>query len=116
LEREYNYFELEKAGNLTQSIINVSRVVRMLGDYQLHRCILRRYYKQKMLIQNKAYEETLQRYSMHCEMKDYSKATQHHYRKASEKFLSFLESKGVQDCAAISVGNLNDYITTLLGY
>jgi integrase/recombinase XerD len=116
LEREYNYFELEKAGNLTQSIINVSRVVRMLGDYQLHGCILRRYFKQKKLLQSKAYEEMLRRYSMHCEMKDYSKVTQNHYRKASEKFMSFLESKGIQDVAAISTGTLNDYINTLLGY
>jgi len=116
LEREYNYFELEKVGDLTQSIINASRVVRMLGDFQLHGCILRRYYKQKKLLQNKSYEEVLQRYSMHCEMKDYSKVTQQHYRKASEKFLSFLESKGIQDCAAISAVTLNDYINTLLGY
>jgi len=116
LERAYNYFELEKAGNLTQSIINVSRVVRMLGDFQLHGCILRRYYKQKKLLQSKAYEELLQRYFMHCELKDYSKVTQQHYRKASERFLSFLESKGIQDCASISAGALNDYITTLLGY
>jgi integrase/recombinase XerD len=116
LEREYNYYELEKAGNLTQSIINVSRVVRMLGDFQLHGCILRRYYKQKKLLQSTAFEAMLQQYSMHCEMKGYSKATQKHYRKASERFLSFLESKGVQDCAAISARNLNDYINTLLGY
>ncbi|MEK3885827.1 site-specific integrase [Paenibacillus sp. PL2-23] len=116
LEREYNYFELEKAGNLTQSIINVFRVVRMLGDYQLHGCILRRYYKQKKLLQSMAYEEMLQRYCMHCERKDYSRATQQHYRKATEKFLSFLESKGISDCAAISAASLNDYINTLLGY
>ncbi len=86
LEREYNYFELEKAGNLTQSIINVSRVVRMLGDYQLHGCILRRYYKQKKLLQSTTFEAMLKQYSMHCEMKEYSKATQNHYRKAPKNF------------------------------
>ncbi|MCP3776696.1 site-specific integrase [Paenibacillus sp. MZ04-78.2] len=116
LERKYNYFELEKAGNLTQSIINVSRVVRMLGDYQLHGCILRRYFKQKKLLQSTAFEAILKKYSVHCEMKDYSRATQNHYRKATEKFLSFLESKGIPECAVISAVILNDYINTLLGY
>ena len=45
LDRQYNFFELEKAGKLTQSIINVFRVVRMLGDFQQHGSILRRYYQ-----------------------------------------------------------------------
>lgn len=51
LDKKYNFFELEKAGKLTQSIINVFRVVRMLGDFQQHGSILRRYYKQKELLQ-----------------------------------------------------------------
>jgi integrase/recombinase XerD len=116
LEREYNFFELEKAGKLTQSIINVFRVVRMLGDFQQHGSILRRYYKQKELLQNDDFKKLLKQFTVHCQMKEYSKATQNHYRKISEKFLSFLESKCVSQCADISARNLNDYINTLLGY
>jgi len=70
LERDYNFFELEKTGKLTQSIINVFRVVRMLGDFQQHGCILRRYYKQKKLLQSKIFEERLRHYVTHCEMKE----------------------------------------------
>lgn len=40
LDKRYNFSELEKTGKLTQSIINVFRVVRMLGDFQQHRSIL----------------------------------------------------------------------------
>ena len=116
LEREYNFLELEKTGKLTQSIINVFRVVRMLGDFQQHGCILRRYYKQRKLLQSKTFEERLHHYVIHCEMKEYSKVTQNHYRKIAEKFLSFLESKGGLICADISARDLNDYINTLLGY
>lgn len=117
LEQEYNFFELEKNRKLTQSIINVFRVVRMLGDFQQHGSILRRYFKHRLkLLQNSHMEESLHQYALYCEAKDYSKVTQNHYRKGAERLLSFLESKGVQDCAGISVRNINDYINTLLGY
>src|SRR5690606_11754290 len=73
-------------------------------------------YKQKKLLQSLTFEERLHHYVIHCEMKEYSKVTQNHYRKIAEKFLSFLESKGVLICADISARDLNDYINTLLGY
>jgi integrase/recombinase XerD len=116
LEKEYNFFELEKAGKLTQSIINVFRVVRMLGDFQQHGSILRRYYKQKELLQNMEFKERLKHYAAYCQTKEYSAVTQNHYRKITEKFMSFLESKSVVLCSDISVHHLNDYINTLLGY
>ena len=53
LEKEFNFFELEEAGELTQSIINAFRIVRMLGDFQQHNSILRRYYKQRELLQTR---------------------------------------------------------------
>ena len=34
LDTQYNFFTLEKAGALTQSLINRLRIVRMLGDFQ----------------------------------------------------------------------------------
>src|SRR5690606_23087225 len=71
LEREYNFHELEKMGKLTQSIIYVFRVVRLLGDFQQHGCILRRDYKQKKLLQSLTFEERLHHYVIHCEMKEY---------------------------------------------
>ena len=40
LDKRYNFSELEKAGKLTQSIINVFRIIRMIGDFQQHGSIL----------------------------------------------------------------------------
>ncbi len=116
LDEQYNFFELEKAGNLTQSIINVFRVIRMLGDFQQHGSILRRYFKQKDLLQNNEFQEVLQRYTSHCRQKDYSKVTQEHYRKNSELFLSFLESQGIGHTTDITAKLVSGYIDTLLGY
>ena len=116
LEEQYNFFELEKAGKLTQSIINVFRVVRMLGDFQQHGSVLRRYYKQRELLQNNEFKELLQRYAGHCRQKDYSKVTQDHYRKNTELFLSFLESQKIEQVADITAKHVSAYINTLLGY
>ena len=116
LDKCYNFFELEKERKLTQSIINVFRVVRMLGDFQQHGSILRRYYKHKELLQNNEFQEMLQHYVNHCLQKDYSKATQNHYRKISETFLSYLESQKINHITDITGKHVAGYINTLLGY
>ena len=116
LDKRYNFSELEKSGKLTQSIINVFRVVRMLGDFQQHRSILRRYYKQKELLQRHEFREMLQRYADHCRQKEYSKVTQNHYRTISEKFLSYLESREIEHIPDIAATHVAGYINTLLGY
>ncbi len=116
LDKRYNFSELEKTGKLTQSIINVLRVVRMLGDFQQHRSILRRYYKQKDLLQNNEFREMLQRYADHCRQQEYSKVTLNHYRTISEKFLSYLESQEIKHIPDIAATHVASYINTLLGY
>ena len=116
LDKQYNFFELEEAGELKQSIINAFRVVRMLGDFQQHGSILRRYYKQKELLHNDESKDILQHYINHCRYKDYSKATQDHYRKISEKFLSFVESQEIASYSDITAKHVSGYINTLLGY
>ncbi len=116
IDEKYNFFELEKAGKLKQSIINNYRVVRMLGDFQQHRSILRRYYKQRELLQNNTFKIVLGDYLNHCEQKDYSKVTKNHYRKIAEKYLSFLESQKISNIKSISARSVSDYISTLIGY
>ena len=116
LDEQYNFFELEKTGELTQSIINVFRIVRMLGDFQQHGSILRRYYKHKELLQLNEFKEVLQGYLSHCQAKEYAKVTQNHYRNIAEKFLSFLESLGISQTTDIIARHTSDYINTLMGY
>ncbi len=116
LEKQYNFFELEEMGDLTQSIINAFRVVRMLGDFQQHGSILRRYYKQKELLQNDESKQILHHYINHCQQREYSQVTQNHYRKLSEQFLSFLESQEIVSYSDITAKHVSGYINTLLGY
>jgi integrase/recombinase XerD len=99
LDEQFNFFEREQAGQLTQSIINVFRIVRMLGDFQQHGSILRRYYKQKDLLQTDELKTVLQGYQAHCQQSAYAKVTQKHYRTIAERFLSFLESQDIRQPA-----------------
>jgi len=88
----------------------------MLGDFQQHGCILRRYYKHKELLQSHQYKELLHNYILYCQQKDYSRATQNHYRKIAEQFLNFLESRVIWQCSEIASKHITGYIKTLMGY
>jgi site-specific recombinase XerD len=116
LDRRYNFSALEKAGTLTQSIVNVFRVVRMIGDFQQHGSVLRRYYKQKELLQQDGFKAILQNYEHHCRQREYAKATRKHYRDTAEQFLSYAESQSVEHIGDITGTQVAGYITTLLGY
>ncbi len=116
LETRYNFLEREKAGSLTQSLAYKGRVIRMLGDFQQHHSILRRYYKHRELLQNDAFIRTVASFVTDCQRRQYSRVTQDHYRKGAEKFLSFLESRGLTDCAHITVQLCTAYMQTWLGY
>lgn len=116
LDRRYNFSELEKTGHLTQSIVNAFRVVRMIGDFQQHGSILRRYYKHRELLHHDGFKAILQDYEHHCRQREYAKVTQKHYRDTSEQFLSYVESRGISHIGAVTGKQVAGYINTLLGY
>lgn len=116
LETRCDYLALEAAGALTQSQVNIGRVVRMLGDFQQHRTVLRRYYKQRNLLQTEAFQETLAGYVRDCEQREHSPVTRTHYRKITEKFLSFAESQAIIDCDQLTAQHCSAYVETWLGY
>ena len=116
LEREFNYFELERTGKVTQSICNAFRVVRMLLDFQQHGAVLRRYYKQRQLLNTEGLKLELKQYAEFCRQKGYSRVTQQHYRNICEKFLSFAESQEIVEVAVIDLRHVSAFINTLLGY
>lgn len=116
LDQQFNFFEREKNGELTQYLVNLFRIIRMLGDFQQHGSILRRYYKHRELLHNPEFKSFSLNYQLHCQQKEYSRVTQNHYRKISERFLSFLESLSVLRICDIRAAHLSDYINTLLGY
>ena len=116
LDTKYSFSELEKRGALTQSVINQLRVVRMLGDFQQHGSVLRRYYKQKVLLNGEPFQQWLKRFEAYCQEREYSVVTCNHYRKATDRFLAYVESQSVWDVEGIVARHVPDYVKTLLGY
>lgn len=116
LDFKYGFSELEKTGTLTQYVINQLRIIRMLGDFQQHGSVLRRYYKQKVLLNGEPFQQWLKRFEAYCQEREYSVVTCNHYRKATDRFLAFIESQNVWDVEDIVASQVPDYVKTLLVY
>lgn len=116
IEKHYNILEKDFEGVLIQSEVQNLRVIRMLGDFQLHGSILRRYYKHKELLHNPYFINVINNFKQYCICKDYSAATIEHYTKQSSRFLDYADSQSIQSCGDINLRLINRYIKTLAGY
>jgi len=101
---------------LSQRDTQELRIVRMIGDFQLHGTILRRYYKHHELLTNPYFKQVREEFRNHCEIKDYSNITIDHYVKQAARFMDYLDSQGVKYCSNIKLDNVHAYIRTLAGY
>lgn len=116
IEKYFNILQKDFEGTLVQSEVQNLRVIRMLGDFQLHGSILRRYYKYKEILHNQYFIEVISNFKQYCLEKDYSAATIGHYSKQSAMFLDYVDSHEFTSCAAINLTLINNYIKTLAGY
>jgi len=116
VENIFNILEKDLEGVLQQSEVQNLRVIRMLGDFQLHGTILRRYYKHKEILHNQYFIKVINNFKQYCVDKDYSTVTIGHYTKESAKFLDYVDSQGLLSCSEIDITVINNYIKTLAGY
>ncbi|QSO52867.1 tyrosine-type recombinase/integrase [Alicyclobacillus curvatus] len=116
VEHHFSIFEKDFDRTFSQSETQELRIIRMLGDFQLHHTVLRRYYKHKEILTNPYFVEISNRFNQYCKYKDYSKVTTDHYVKQSARFMDYLSSQAVTDCKEITLPLINNYIKTLAGY
>ena len=116
IEQCFNILEKDFEGTLKQCEVQNLRVIRMVGDFQLHGTVLRRYYKHKELLHNPYFIEVINDFKQYCINKDYSTATIEHYTKQSSRFLDYADSQSISSCGDISLTLINRYIKTLAGY
>jgi site-specific recombinase XerD len=116
VEKYFHIFEKDLDGVLSQSETQELRVIRMIGNFQLHHTILRRYYKHKEILTDPYFVRIRNRFKQYCSNKDYSKVTIDHYVKLSARFLDYLSSQKVTECKEINLTLINNYIKTLAGY
>lgn len=105
----------KKAGLLTQSNIYLFRIIRMLGDFQQHGVVLRRYQRSLSKVNNSEYLFLLKEFEKYCQLNDYAKSTQKSYSRTAENFLSFVEGNKII-LSQLNATHLNDFVKTLLGY
>lgn len=116
IENHFQILENDFERKLSQPETQELRVIRMIGNFQLHGTILRRYYKHKEILTNPYYIELSHRFKQYCENQNYSKVTIDHYVKQSERFMDYLVSQSVTECKDINLTLINNYIKTLIGY
>jgi site-specific recombinase XerD len=116
VEKYFHIFEKDFNRTLSQSDTQELRIIRMIGDFQLHQTVLRRYYKHKEILTDSYFIEISKRFKQYCIDKDYSKVTIDHYVKQSARFMDYLTSQKVTNFKEIKLTLINDYIKTLAGY
>lgn len=116
VEEHFNIFEKDFNRTLSQSEMQELRIIRVIGDFQLHRTVLRRYYKHKNILTDPYFLKISSRFKQYCVGKEYSKVTIDHYVKQSARFMDYLSSQRVTDCKDINLSLINNYIKTLAGY
>lgn len=116
LEEHFNILEKDIYDKLSQSDVQNIRVIRMLGDFQLHGTILRRYYKHKQILNNIYFFDIIVQFKDFCIGREYSTVTIEHYTKQSSKFLDYIDSQSISSLNDIKLVHINNYIRTLSGY
>jgi len=109
IEKHFNILKKDFEGVLNQSEVQNLRIVRMLGDFQLHGSILRRYYKHKELLHNPYFIDVINNFKQYCISKDYSATTIEHYTKQSSRFLDYVDSQSIQSCSDINLRLINRF-------
>jgi integrase/recombinase XerD len=116
LEKKFHLLEKDFNRTLAQAETQELRVIRMVGDFQLHQTILRRYYKHKEILTDPYFIAISDRFKSYCMDKDYSKVTINHYVNKSAWFMDYLVSQNVTNCKSICLPLIHSYIKTLAGY
>ena len=116
IETHFNIFEKDFNRTLSQSNVQDLRIIRMIGDFQLHHTVLRRYYKHKEILTEPSLIALRGRFKSYCSEKGYSKVTTDHYVKQSARFMDYLASQKVIDYRDLNLPLIHAYIKTLAGY
>lgn len=102
---------------LNQSQTQELRVIRMIGDFRLHRAVLRRYLKHRELLTDPYFVEISQQFAHYCvATKDYSKSTVKHYVTQSAHFMDYLVAQGMPDFSGLDLETIDAYLRTLAGF
>lgn len=101
---------------LPQAETQEIRVIRMVGDFQLHHAVLRRYLKHTEILTTPFFVDIRSRFRSSCEKKGYSQVTTEHYVKQSSYLMDYLAAQGMDDFTEVTLDTVHAYIRTLAGF
>ena len=110
-----DFFAKEKAGLLTESNIYLFRIIRMMGDFQQHGTVLRRYMRSLSRVNDPLNQEILDKFGVHCKNSEYAVSTCKSYTRTAENFLSYIEAQGIS-LKGLNAADLTAFVKTLRGY
>lgn len=99
--------------SMPKHLRNRIRMLRVLGDFQLHGVVFRRVVKKPKPVKPPQFEEVLSAYEAECLRLDYSRRGLRSRINRLFSFIYFLDSKGVQGVNEIAPALLSDYIRTI---
>lgn len=109
----YEFFGITQedfARVLPQAETQELRVIRMVGDFQLHHAVLRRYMKHKEILTNPFFLEIKQQFQEHCVKKGYSPVTTDHYVKQSSYMMDYLTSNNMLNFDEVNIEIIYSYM------
>lgn len=89
------------------------RMIRVLGDYQLHGVIIRRIVKNSGYVKPPQFEKELTAYEEECEMNEYSKRGLRTRMQRLFFFIDYLDGRKVQSSNDITAELISDYVKTI---
>ena len=113
VDESCGFFAKEQAGTLKPTDVYLFRVAQMLGDYQAHGAVLRRYSRSISRLTGDG-ADTVARFQMWLRTADRAASTVRTYTTVAGEFLAFLDTRGgMTDCDA---GAVDAFVATLAGY
>ena len=113
VDESCGFFDKEQAGTLKPTDVYLFRVAQMLGDYQAHGAVLRRYSRSISRLTGDG-ADTAARFQTWLRTADRAASTVRTYTTVAGEFLAFLDTRGgLADC---DDGAVDAFVATLAGY
>src|SRR3984957_4864444 len=112
LEKHFHILEKDSNRKFSQAEAQELRIIRVIGDFQLHRTILRRYHnhKHREILTEPNFLIISNQFRYYCVDKGYSQVTTDHYVKQSARFMDYLVSQQIINCKEINLPLIHNYI------
>ncbi len=113
LKEKYNCTINYYTESMPKTFKSPIRMIRVLGDYQLHSVIIRRIVKKPGYVKPLQFEKELTAYEKECANNDYSKRGLRTRMQRLFFFIDYLDARNIQHVNDITPEMLSDYVKTI---